>query len=181
MKLRKIKMKKKASVIDPLIWIVVAFVVVTFFAFWVYGFKQLTDTLIAIPGTAEVNISDAAQETFGVVEPAQRTGLQVLAYILIFAMALSILLTNYLERVHPAFFIVYLFVIIGAVIASVYISNQYETLMTNEIIGSTLTEFTGGSFILLYLPIWVTVIGFFGAIFLFAGIMRDRGMGESIV
>lgn len=174
-------MKKKASIIDPLLWIVLAFVIVMFFAAWIWGFGLLTDTLTGIEGTETVNISDAAQDTFGRIEPAQKTGLHVLSYVMIFSMALTILLTNYLEKVHPAFFVAYLFVLVGAIIASVYISNEYETLMASALLGSSLSEFTGSSFIILYLPVWVTIIGLFGAIFLFAGIMRDAGMGESIV
>jgi len=100
---------------------------------------------------------------------------------MIFAMGLSILITNFLVKSNPAFFIIYLFVVIVAIIASVYLSNQYETFMTNEIIGTSLSEFTGASFIMLNLPLWTTVIGVFGMIFLFAGILRDRGLGGSVI
>lgn len=179
MKLKKIR-NKKGSVVDILMWIVIAFVVVTFFALWVYGFAQIETTLVNIPGTGAINISAATQKTFSIAKPMQERGLQVLAYAIIFALALSILLTNFVEKSHPAFFIVYLVVLIGAIIASVYISNQYEELMTNAILGETFQSFVGASFILLYLPVWVVVIGFMGAIFLFAGILRDRGLGGSV-
>jgi len=183
MKLTKINLNKnkKASMIDILIWLVVSFVTITFFALWVYGFNEITTKLVSITGSSQVNISDAASKTFGVVNPAQTTGLHVLAYVMIFISGLSILISNFLVKSHPAFFVVYLMVIIVAFIASVYISNQYEVLMTNEIFGSTISAFKGGSFIMLYLPIWTAVIGIFGAIFLFAGILRDRGAGGSVV
>jgi len=100
---------------------------------------------------------------------------------MIFISGISILVTNFLVKTHPAFFIVYIFVVIAAIIASVYISNQYETLMTDNVIGTTLSEFTGSSFIMLSLPIWTSVIGIFGGIFLFAGILRDREAGGSLV
>ena len=52
--------------------------------------------------------------------------------------------------------------------------------MTNDVLGTTISEFTGASFIMLYLPIWTAVIGIMGAIFLFAGILRDADLGGSI-
>ena len=52
--------------------------------------------------------------------------------------------------------------------------------MTNQVIGSTLSDFKGASWILLNLPLWVTVVGIFGAIFLFSGILRDSGLGGGV-
>ncbi len=192
MKLEKIKIKKnkKGSMVDLLIWLALSFTILLFFAGWIYGFNIITDTLIAIPTTTTtntqgdpftVNISDAAKSTFGVVNTAQTRGLHILSWVMIISMALTILLTNFLVKAHPAFFVVYLLVIIAAIISSVYISNQYEELMVNEVLGTTLSEFKGGSFIMLNLPLFTIVIGVFGAIFLFGGILRDIGAGGSVV
>ncbi len=182
MKLKPIKIRKKGSVIDILVWLVVSFIIITFFGLWIYGFNLVTDKLTSInTGSSTINISDAAQKTFGQINPAQTKGLHTLAYVMIFIMGLSILVSNFLVKTHPAFFVVYLLIVIGAIISSVYISNQYESFLTNDVVGTTFAGFTGANFIMLYLPIWTTVIGLFGALFLFAGIMRDRGMGESIV
>jgi len=183
MKLRKITKDKKGSVIDLFIIMIVAFVATAFFALWVYGYDQIETTLRGIPnstGKINVSISDATSKTFSIVKPAQEEGLHVLAYTLIFAMIISFLIINFLEKSNPAFFIVYIFVLLGAIVASVYISNQYEELLTNRLVGSTFQGFQGASFILLYLPVWITVIGFIGAILLFAGILRDRGQGGMI-
>lgn len=178
--MRSIIKEKKGSIVDLLIWMVLAFVIVLVFSGFIYFWDQITTALIGIDTVNEaINISGAAEDSFGQVRGMQEKGLRTLAYVMIFALALSILLTNFLEKVHPAFFVAYLFVVIGAIIASVYISNQYESLLSNAVLGSTISSFRGASYILLYLPIWVTVIGFFGAIFLFAGIIRDRGAGGS--
>ncbi len=184
MKIRKLELKKKKaqSIIAILVWLVMSFTIVMFFALWVYGFDKITTTLIGIEThNPSVNISKAAADSFGQINPMQKTGLHVLAFVMILVSGISILITNFLVKTHPAFFLVYLFVIIGAIIASVYISNQYEKLMQDNVIGETLSEFTGASFIMLSLHIWTSVIGIFGAIFLFAGILRDRESGGSIV
>lgn len=187
MKLRSLRKNKKGSIIDLFIFLALAFVIVLFFGVWIYGFGILSDTfsnmnlVINNSGEGGVNISAEADKTIGVVDKVQTDSLHSLAFIMIIMMGVTIFLTNFLVKSHPAFFIVYIMVIIGAIIASVYISNQYESLMSNDVLGTTLSEFTGASFIMLHLPLWVTVIGIFGAIFLFMGILRDSGSGGSVI
>ncbi len=184
MKLNKIiipKKKKKGSIVDLLIWISLSFTIVIFFALWVFGFNEITTTLLNIDNEGSaVNLTAAAQGTFVPLNNAQATGLRVLAFVMIFVSALSILIVNFLIKAHPVFFMVYLFVIIAAFIASVEISNTYEDLLENDIFGDTLKTFRGSTFIMLFLPVWVAVIGIVGMIFLFSGISRDTGLGGGI-
>jgi len=180
-----INKNNKGSILDLFIWMAVAFVAILFFAAWIYGFGMITDTLAGMneplfdnPNNSIANIS---ADTFGKVDGIQTNSLHILAFAMIFFMGLAIPITNFIQKSHPVFFVVFLLIIIAAFITSVYISNQYEKLMTNEVLGNEITEFTGASFIMLNLPIWVSVIGVMGAIFLFAGIMRDYGAGGSAV
>lgn len=174
--------KNKAQLMDLIYLIVIAFVTLMFFIVWVYGFDLLSDTMIGIDsGNPSVNISDASQQTFGQVNSAQTTGLHVLAFVMIFASALSILITNFLVKANPVFFIIYIFIIIVAIIVSVFVSNYYEDFMQDAVLGPTASDFTIASFMMLNLPIMIAVIGIFGAIFLFAGILRDAGLGGGIV
>jgi hypothetical protein len=189
--LRKIKTNnnKKGSILDIFIWMAIGFIAILFFAVWIYGFNILTNTLGGLTGGIIENprepgnstsIANISAQTMGKVNNVQTDSLHVLAFVMLFINAVSIPITYFVQKTHPVFFVFFLFVIIASFIASVYISNQYETLMTNEVIGTTLSEFTGASFIMLNLPIWVTIIGIMGAIFLFAGILRDEGTGGSI-
>ena len=177
----KIKEDKKGSIMDIFIWMTVAFILILFFAGWIYGYGLMVDALENVKSTPTVNISDAVDASFGRIEPAQKIGLHVLAYVIIFMMAVSIIVSSFLVKANPAFFVIYVMIAIGGIIASVVLSNIYEGLMVDKILGSTISEFTGGSFIMLNLPIWVTIITFAGAIFLFSGILRDRGAGGSVV
>lgn len=185
MKLKKIeikKMNKKASLMDIIIWIPICFVVLLFLGIWVFGFDLLTEELTSIDSTgSSINISKHAQATFGAVNEPQRNGLHVIAFIIMFTLALSILISNFMIKAHPVFFIAYVFIFVVAIIFSVYVSNAYEDLMGHNVIGPTISGFKGGSWIMLHLPTWVVVIGFAGAIFLFAGIMRDREFGGGVV
>ena len=182
MNLKKIhikKMNKKASVADIIVWIVICFVVVMFLGMWVYGFDKMTTALTSIDSTgSSINISKHAEATFGVVN-SKMTGLHTIAFIIMFSLALAILISNFMVKAHPVFFIVYLLVIVIAVIFSVYVSNAYLDLLGHEEIGSTLQAFRGANFIMENMPLWTAVIGFIGAVLLFAGISRDREFGGS--
>ena len=172
---------KRGSVIDILIWMILSFVLVVFFAGWIYGFNQLTNTLAEIDSPiGGTNLSDISRDIFGQINPVQTRSLHVIAVVMIIMMGLSIMLSNFIIRTHPAFFMVYLMVVIGAIMASAILANLYEKLLTNATIGSTLGDFTVASFILINFPIFVTVFGLFGALFLFSGILRDAGVGGEV-
>ena len=158
-----------------------SFVIVAFLGLWAYGFNTITTTLQGIDSDNEFyNFSDAVDKTFVQVNNAEQTWLPQLALVLIFGLMMTIFVSNFVVKTHPAFFVVYLMVIIGAVIGSVYISNAYEDLMMNEIVGGTFQGWTAVSFVMVQLPIFTTVLGVLGAVFLFSGVGRDAGMGGGI-
>ena len=179
--MRSLIKEKKGSLLDIIIWAISAFVIVLFLATWMYGMNLMTDKLIAIEKVeGTLNYTKAAEDTFGAVNTSLNS-LRALSFMMIFALGVSIFISNFLVKAHPVFFVLYVFIIIVAIIFSAYISNQYESLMGNSAIGSTLQSFKGSSFIMLHLPTWTTVIGFVGAIFLFIGILRDRELGGGIM
>jgi len=176
-------MNKKASIMDVMIWMVVAFITLLFFATWIYAHNELTAVLTNPANANEdagFNMTSAAEDTFGQANDAMG-GLRFMGFGIIFAMAVSILISNFLIKAHPAFFMLYVLVVVAAVIVAVPISNAYEELMQDATLGSTISSFTAGSNVMLHLPLWVTVVGLFGAIFLFIGIIRDRDTGEGII
>jgi len=167
-------MNKKASVLDIIIWIIAGFIILLFLAVYMYGHNQLTEKLLELNiDIGDTNIATIADNTFGQVNSGLNS-LRWLSFTIIFALAISILISNFLVKAHPVFFIVYFFIVVLAIVFSVFVSNSYEGLMTNQLIGDTLQSYVGSSFIMLNLPLWVTIIGVFGAIVLFIGIIRDR-------
>lgn len=177
-----IKKEKKGAILDILVWIILSFIIILFFGVWIYGYNLITEQLTGIDANVlGNNISDIAQDTFGKINPIQTRSLHTLAFVMMFSMIISIFVTNFLVKSHPVFFIVYIFVIIAAVIVSVHISNEYESLLSNDVLGATLSEFSASNFIMMNLPLWVTIVGVFGAIFLFMGILRDSGVGGSVL
>ncbi len=179
--IKKLRKNKKGSLVDIIVWIVIGFVTVTFLALWTYGFDKMTVAMGNIDSSGDINFSKHVDATFGVVNN-QMSGLQSIAFIIMFTLAIGILLTNFFVKAHPVFFILYILIIVIAVIFAVNISNIYmNTLLPHDDFGSTFQEFKGASFIMEYLPLWTIVIGFLGALFLFAGIMRDRELGGGSV
>lgn len=167
-------MNKKGNLLDVFMWIIISFVILIFFAMWIFGFNIMTDIMTNLDSTAPgLNISQHAQATFGQVNNALEE-LKWIAFILIIGQALSIFLFNIFTREHPVMFVPYVLVNIIAVIFSVIISNTYENLLTNSAIGETLMGFKAGTFIMLNLPYMATIVGFLGAVFLVIGLARER-------
>lgn len=171
------KKDKKGSVADVLVWIVVAFITVLFLGGWLYAHNLLTDQLLA---SSDPGLVQAATDIAVPVNEALITWTKVIAFSIIFAMGLSILISNFLVRAHPVFFVVHLLVTMGAIAVSASLSNRYVELLQDSILADTLSTFTAVNFIMQFLPYFAAVIGIFGAIFLFIGIQRDKDMGAGI-
>jgi len=175
---------KRGILADLVLWLAISFIAVIFFAFWIYGFNSITEKLGEIDqpilNNPDNTIANVSGQVFGQINTAQTDSLHIIAFVLIFFTALSIPVTAFIQKSHPVFFVVFILIIIVSFMMSVYISNEYESLMINEVIGETLSEFTGASFIMLNLPIWTAIVGILGGIFLFSGILRDAGAGGGI-
>ena len=81
---------------------------------------------------------------------------------------------SYLLTTKPIFFIPYIFVVIIAIIVSVPLANSYETLMNDPTLASTFAGFTGSNWIMLNLPIWITIIGITGGIIMFSRLGKNE-------
>lgn len=172
---------KDGFVFDIFTVIISALAFFIFLVGFMYGFNLVTTTLRGVDDTnMNFNITEATDDTFGQTNTSMAVWYWMLG-IIMFGMFLSILITNFLVKTHPVFFFVYVFVIVIAIIFSVVIANVFETsILTNEVIGQETAKFVMPRFIFLNLPIWVTIFGFLGAIFLFINIQRDEELGGGI-
>jgi len=100
--------------------------------------------------------------------------LQWITVFLIIGMSLSIFIGSYLVTTKPIFFIPYIFIVIIAIVVAVPMSNSYETLMNDATLNPTFLGFTGANWIMLNLPIWITIIGITGAIIMFSRLGKDE-------
>jgi len=174
-------MNKKGSILDIIIWIVSSFVIIMFFAMFIYGFGILNTTMNGLPTMGNIDLAEVSSQTIGQVNSAL-SALRWISFVMIITLGFSILLTNALMKSNPFWFFLHVLMTIIAVIVSTFVSNAYEGLMVNNIIGETLVSFQASSFIMLYLPTFAAIIGIFGAIFLFINIQRDPDtIGASII
>lgn len=177
------KQNKKGFVItDLMIFGISAIVVILFFGGWIFGFGQVTTLMNSIgtlPNT-EINMTQISQDTIGQLNNGFQF-LRLISFLMIFGYMLSILLTAFLMRKHPALaFIVYIFITILSFIFAVYISNEYENLLLNSVLGPTLQQFTASNFFMANLPTLILVLGFGAMILLFSGMPRDTELGGGV-
>lgn len=181
--MKPLKMNKRGGMFDVIVLLVVIFVMFLFFAGWVYGFGLLSGeltTLTSKPGELS-NASSAARDTFGQINTAL-PALKWIALVIVIAMVMSIMLSNFLIKAHPAFLIVYILITIVGIVLAAYISNAYESILTaSNPLTPTLQDFVAMNFIMLNLPVWAAIIGFIGAIFLFIGVVVDREQGGGVI
>jgi hypothetical protein len=166
---------KKASMFGVVIFIVIAIVVTVFFAAWTYSFHFLTTTLTSIPTENGVNISGAAQNTFGNIDN-NLFWLKTIAFAIMFGEILGFLVLSYYTKRHPVFYFLYVGMIIVDIVVAVVVSNTYEKMLTDPVLGTMLQSYTASTYVLLNLPIIVTVLGFIGLIIMSIGAIRDPGM-----
>ena len=174
---------KKGGFTDLFLFIVFALVIVFISVIMIYVGNQAKDQLQSTLGempdlhdTEGHNASQVIDNTVG----ATVNSFQALHWIAVFlmvGMVLSIFIGSYLVTTKPIFFIPYLFIVIIAVIVSVPIANSYETILNEATLSSTFAGFTGANWIMLNLPIWITIVGIVGGIIMFSRMGRREERG----
>lgn len=169
---------KRGGFTDLFLFMIFAFIIVLISAVFIYMGAEVKDQLKSslgnVSGLHDVNGNNASvvvDNTLGRATTSYNA-LYWITVFLIVGMALSIFIGSYLVTTKPVFFIPYVFIVIIAVIVSVGISNAYETLTQDATLSGTFANFIGANFIMLNLPIWITIIGFVGGIIMFARMGR---------
>jgi len=180
--MRTLKTKKKAAVSDLFLLMIAGLILTLLAAAFLLVFGIVTNNLVSIDtGAGEPNVSAAASTTFGNINIALQQ-FRWWPFALIIAFAISIFVSNFLIKINPVFFIFHIIITIIAVLVAITLSNAYEFIYTSQnIFGDELQTFVGTSWMLLNLPIVVTVIGVLGGIFQFIGISRDSEQGGGLI
>jgi len=173
--MRSMLKNKRGGFTDLFIFMIFAIVIVFVSVLWIYMGNQANDKLQETIGQMDLHDTQGNNASV-VVENTMGGGgfngsIQALHWITIFLIAgmiLSIFIGSYLVTTKPIFFIPYLFIVIIAIVVSVPMANTYETLMEDATLSSTFAGFTGANWIMLNLPIWITIIGIAGGIIMFS-------------
>ena len=174
---------KKGNATQLFVFLVVAFVLVIavvimyFVATTTYTeLLSKADVIQTALGDSGENATDVINNTFGKVPNAYQS-LKWITVMLIFGMMLSILVTSFLVRTRPVYFIAYLFLWVIAIIVSVPISNTYEVIYQTPTLAEAFSGFWGQTYIFLNLPIWIAVIGALAGIVMFVNMVRQSQYG----
>jgi len=172
-------MSKRGAFADLFIFMILAFVLIFICVVMIYIANTTTSKLHETMDDMDLsdgsgnNVSVVIDYTVGATALTFKS-LQWISAFIIFGMILGIFIGSYLVTTKPVFFIPYIFIVIIAIIVSVPLSNSYETLSNNADLSSTFAGFTASNFIMLNLPIWITIIGFVGGIIMFARMGRKE-------
>lgn len=164
---------KRGSFGDLFIFMIFAFIIAlvcgVFFYIGITTKDQLHDTMddMDFDDGSGNNASEIIENTFGGVTTSYNA-LSWLSIILIFGMIVSIFIGSYLVTTKPIFFIPYFFISIIAIIVAVPMANAYEDLIANPTLASSFSNFLGMNFVILNLPVFITIIAGIGAIIMFS-------------
>jgi len=180
--MRSLVRNKRGAFADLFIFMIFAFVIVLISGVLLYisdtTNTQLQDTIGQmndLHDTQGNNASQVISNTMGSADSSFQA-LQWIAVFLIAGMILSIFIGSYLVTTKPIFFIPYLFIVIIAIVVSVAMSNAYETLINTPSLASTYAGFSGANYIMLNLPIWITIVGIGGGIIMFSRMGKKEDM-----
>ena len=188
-------MNKQGQTTNIFNFMIVAFLVVVLFAGLIYAqgliynvFQQVgiandlaphpTYTVPCVNNQSQMctmrpyaNMTLANEQIFGQVNNSiQNLRLVALVYILV--LAVVIIVTNALMRIHPIWFFAYVMIALLAIIFAPTISNAYQSLLESGMMGGILDTFGPVNFLIKELPTVVMVISVLGGIFLFINLMR---------
>lgn len=173
---RSIIKNKKGGLTDLFLFMILAFIIVLVSGIFIYVGGEMKTKLHEEMDNmtfGDANTSVTIDETFGKVNVAYDS-LYWIALFIIGGMILSIFFGSYLVTTKPIYFIPFFFLLIVAIIVGAAISNAYETIIAEPLLSSTYDRFLGANYILLHLPIYLTIIGGIGAIIMFTRMVSSK-------
>jgi len=161
---------KKGGMSDLFLFMIIAVILLFTSGVFIFigntTFDKLEETIGGREfGTVE-NSSEVIQDSFGSVTESY-SALNWITTLLIIGMIMSIFIGSYLVTTKPVFFIPYSIITIVAIIVAVGISQSYDMVTGNEILAGSFAGFTGGNYVMIYLPVWIAIIGIVGAVIMF--------------
>ena len=167
--LKKIGGNKKGFAVEIIALIVVGFVSLVFFALWIYGMNLVNTELLAVPSDGTIgNVSEAAENSFSWMNTGLDS-LKMIGFVIILGYSIATLIVAYYSKDHPIMLVMYILLTVILVVFSIYISNAFEDLLSDPVLGTTLSSFSIGKHIMLNLPIWISVVGFLGVLLMLVG------------
>lgn len=129
-----------------------------------YALNESVDALITNPSINQTNKTVTA---FQDIEKVTNK-FDYLIFGLFIALSLSLIITGYFIGGHPIFMFIYFIIVVIAVTISTVLSNSWEYITQLPIFSTTISSFPITNNLIIYLPIYVAVLGFIGIVIMFA-------------
>ncbi len=171
------KKNKKGSATDLFVFMIVAFMLSIICVIMYYVSSVTHEKLLEEAEDIQNvlgdhgNATQIIEDSMGKVKDSYES-LKWISGLIIIGMALSILITSFMIRTEPVFFIAYAFVWIIAIIVSVPLSNVYETVYENPTLSASFEGFYAQTWIFLNLPTWIIVIGGIAGLLMIVNLVR---------
>ena len=171
-------MDKRAGYLDIFLFMIMALIIVVISVIFIYMGGQVKEKLhLELDNRTEVgdavNYSKVIDSSIGAVNNSYGS-LYWISIFLMLGMIIAIFIGSYLVTTKPVYFAPYIFIIGIAIVVAVGISNGYHKIIQNPTLSSTFDGFVGANFILLNLPIIITIVGFVGGIIMFIKMTRGE-------
>jgi len=162
-------MKKKGSARDVLFIAVIIFGLAISFFVINYMMGETVERMVTIPAINESSSAVSALE--GITTMTGRLDYVIFGVFL--AMVLGLIITSWFIGGNPIFMFIYFIIVVITVVISTILANVWEEISQGAIAAtifgtSTLDAFPLTNNIMLYLPIYISIIGFIGIVVMFA-------------
>jgi hypothetical protein len=149
---------------DVLLIPIIVFVVAIAFFIMHFAVNTMVTEITSHPEVSPVN---ASVEAFDKSAELTNRG-DYIVFGMFIALVFALIVTGYLIGGYPIFmFFYFLFVVISVILSAVF-GNVWEQITQSATFGTTIASFPITNHIILYLPLYATVIGFIGIVVMFA-------------
>ncbi len=123
----------------------------------------MTDSFLAVP---KINETSESRQVFEYFENIS-VRFDYIVLVVFIALALAMVVSGYMVGGHPIFMFFYFIVTVVAVVISTILANTWETVTQASAFGLTITHFPLANHLILFLPIYVAVVGVIGVVVMF--------------
>lgn len=155
---------KKGELSDMLIWVITIFVLAVGLFIIIYIVPQISG------GLRTAGLNNSAEGTSAIASMEGMAGGTInFGFMLLFiGLVMSLMVSSFLVRTHPIFMFMYIFFLGLTLFIGIYLGNAYNTLMTNPIFASAISNASFINLIMGHIVEITLAVGALSMVILFA-------------
>lgn len=172
-------MNKKAMAVFPLfLFIFAVFFIALFLGIGLFIFNQVNDVFDQDVDVGKVNLQDINNLTFGKMNTGFIDNADLIGIMLLLMMSVLMIMNGFFigSKYPKLFMVIDILILVFIFIASVYISQIYETFINSTVILDLyINDLPHTSTFVLNLPLIIGTLGALIMVFSYSGIARQKG------